>query len=73
MFLVGGGILVHGIPGGEALVAKWAQSAEQSAGAVVGFVVPSLLNGIVGLAAGGLLVAIFTGVKKLLPQKPAAA
>ncbi|WP_096325589.1 DUF808 domain-containing protein [Nannocystis exedens] len=68
MFLVGGGILVHGIPGAEAL-------GERLAAAVPGggFVVPSLWGGLVGLLVGALLLAVVTGVQRLVRGSPEAA
>lgn len=67
MFLVGGGILVHGIPGLEAWVLKTA-----GAGVFPGasFVLPTLVNGLVGVVAGGLILAVVSGVKRALPKKP---
>jgi uncharacterized protein len=62
MFLVGGGILVHGIPGAEAL-------GERLAGVDVpaaSLLVPGLFSGLVGLLAGALLLAVVTGVQRLL-------
>lgn len=61
MFLVGGGILVHGIPGAEAIV----KGIEESIGAVLGIVVGMLINGVIGLIAGGILVGIMTGINKI--------
>ncbi|MEO8247751.1 MAG: DUF808 domain-containing protein [Burkholderiales bacterium] len=60
MFLVGGGILVHGVPALHHMVQAWAL---QAGG--VGSLVELLANAAVGLAAGALLVAIWAGVQKL--------
>mgnify|MGYP006078022399 CR=1 FL=1 len=62
MFLVGGGILVHGIP---PLHHFFDYSAELSSslpafGTVVSALVPTLLNGLVGLVAGAALVFVVT-------------
>jgi len=67
MFLVGGGIIVHGIPGLEAWVTRMA-----GGGLFPGasFVVPTLVNGLVGVVAGGLILAVVSGVKRALPKKP---
>lgn len=54
MFLVGGGILVHGLPALHALEAKWSGS----------FVLGTLLNAAVGLVAGVLIVGAVGWVKK---------
>ena len=73
MFLVGGGILVHGIPpAAEALhrIEELAHgfSVASDLAAVLATVV---FSGLVGILAGGLLVGIGSGVKRLLPGKPA--
>lgn len=59
MFLVGGGIITHGIP--------WLHHAiEHLAGmsGVLAPVVPALLDGVCGLVAGSLVLLIVTGVQK---------
>jgi predicted DNA repair protein MutK len=66
MFLVGGGILVHGIPGLEHAV----HGVVGDSGPVAA-IAPTLVNALVGIVAGGLAVAILVGVKKLLPAKKA--
>jgi len=59
MFLVGGGILVHGLP----LLAQWLHGAEHVAGGVPGVgamlagLTPALLNGGVGIVAGATVLA----------------
>ena len=52
MFLVGGGILVHGVPALHHLAHGW-----QAAGGLTGALLPLLLDAGAGLAAGALLVA----------------
>jgi predicted DNA repair protein MutK len=60
MFLVGGGILVHGVHA----VAEWIRDAAvdaaaiPGAGAVLGALTPMLANAIAGLVAGGLAVLV---------------
>ncbi len=65
MFLVGGGILTHGIPALdhaiEALAAR--------VGSVLGAVTPLLADAVVGIVAGALVLAGVTLVKKLMPRK----
>ncbi len=61
MFLVGGGILVHGIPGAEALGERLAAGVP-----LVGFVIPSVFAGLVGLLAGAVLLAIVTTVQRTI-------
>ena len=70
MFLVGGGILVHGIPilaDGLHVVEAWAQSLPV-AGGFVGVIAAMLYNGLFGFLAGGLIVGIYLGIKRLLPN-----
>jgi predicted DNA repair protein MutK len=62
MFLVGGDILVHGIPGAEALGERLAAVPVPGAS----FVVPSLWSGLIGLLAGAILLAVVTGVLRLV-------
>ncbi len=53
MFLVGGGILVHGLPALQQAVTR----ATQGLGAVAQAVLPMLVDGLAGIVAGGLVVA----------------
>ncbi|MCL4822428.1 MAG: DUF808 family protein [Vicinamibacteria bacterium] len=66
MFLVGGGILAHGIPP----IHHFVQELEQGAGplAAVG---PTLVNALVGVVAGGLIVMAVTAVQKFRNPEPA--
>ncbi|ACY13996.1 DUF808 domain-containing protein [Haliangium ochraceum] len=68
MFLVGGGILVHGIAPIHHLVVD----AAEAVGGVLGSLIEMALNGLVGIVAGGVIVALVTLVKRLR-GKPAAA
>ena len=65
MFLVGGGILVHGV--------KWLHhiglSFEKALGVTLG---SNLFNALVGIVAGMLIVALVTGVSQFLPKRQAA-
>ena len=59
MFLVGGGILVHGLPFLHHLlnsIVQWIQAASEM-GTYLAIVAPTLVNGLIGLAAGAVLVA----------------
>jgi uncharacterized protein len=75
MFLVGGGILVHGVSvlhhAEEALAARAATV--PGVGSVLGGLTPTLLNAAVGLAAGALLVLVVTWVKRMTKGKGGAA
>jgi hypothetical protein len=62
MFLVGGGILTHGLPGAHDLihgVAHWLGSAP-AAGRALEALAPIVLNGFAGVAAGALVLAAVT-------------
>lgn len=60
MFLVGGGILLHGVPALGHAVEHWAQGL----GAMSGLV-NSLAGGVAGLVAGALAVVVFNAINKL--------
>lgn len=62
MFLVGGGIITHGIT----LLHHAIEHAAQVVGAPLAFVIPALLNGVCGLIAGTIALLIFNGIRKLL-------
>ena len=66
MFLVGGGILAHGIP----RLHHWTEELDHASG-VVGALGPMLANALVGLVAGALIVAVVTAVKKMRGVQPA--
>jgi predicted DNA repair protein MutK len=51
MFLVGGGILTHGVP----VVHHWIESVSAGAGGA-GFIVPTLLNAVAGIVAGAVVL-----------------
>ncbi len=67
MFMVGGGILVHGWPGLHHAFA--ALSAPLGPLAVLG---TSSLDALFGVAAGGLCLLVWMGIRRLLPSKKAA-
>ncbi|MHA3738288.1 DUF808 domain-containing protein [Pseudomonas sp. Eth.TT006] len=60
MFLVGGGILTHGI----APVHHWIEGVGAAAGNA-GFAVPVLLNGVAGIIAGAVVLAVVSVVGKI--------
>ncbi|MFA5243642.1 MAG: DUF808 domain-containing protein [Sulfuricella sp.] len=62
MFLVGGGILVHGMPGGHELVHSVAHSVSgiPGIGGVLEAAVPLLLDAVAGIAAGAVVLASVT-------------
>ena len=66
MFLVGGGILVHGIPVVHHAVEAWAASAAAwPAGSLWSVVVPNGLNAILGVAAGARVLVAVTFIQRL--------
>lgn len=72
MFMVGGGILAHGIPPLHHAIESVSHAAARTPGVgiVLGALLPALLNALTGIAAGALLLAIVSGAKRLL-RKPA--
>jgi predicted DNA repair protein MutK len=60
MFLVGGGILTHGVP----VLHHWIEGVGAAAGNA-GFAVPMLLNGVAGIIAGAAVLAVVSVVGKL--------
>ena len=62
MFLVGGGILAHGV----APVGHWIETLAHSLGGVAGALLPLALNGGIGILAGALALGAVTGVQWLL-------
>jgi len=60
MFLVGGGILTHGIP----VLHHWIEGVGAAAGSA-GFAVPVLLNGVAGIIAGAAVLAVVSVVGKI--------
>ncbi|RKG82672.1 DUF808 domain-containing protein [Corallococcus exercitus] len=73
MFLVGGGILVHGVSTlhhAEESFTAWAGRVP-GVGSVLGGLAPMLLNAAVGLGAGAVLVVLFTLGQKVLKGRGA--
>jgi hypothetical protein len=64
MFLVGGGILVHGVPP----LAHAVEGFAAGLGTVAQTLLPVLANGLIGIAAGAVVLAVVTAVKKFLPS-----
>ncbi|WP_308723962.1 DUF808 domain-containing protein [Metapseudomonas otitidis] len=61
MFLVGGGILTHGIPAAHEPIHHLAEAAGS-----MGVAVPTLVNGVVGILAGAVVLMGVSLVKKVL-------
>ncbi|MFM1700285.1 DUF808 domain-containing protein [Aeromonas salmonicida] len=71
MFMVGGGILVHGWPFAHHLIegAAGALATLPTVGTVLAAITPTLLNALAGVVAGLLLVLAMTLVSKLKPAR----
>jgi predicted DNA repair protein MutK len=74
MFLVGGGILEHGLPplhhAAEALAAAAAGVA--GVGPMLKLVTPLLVDGLIGIAAGAIVLGVVTVVKRLFRRRQVA-
>ena len=65
MFLVGGGILVHGVPALHHGIEALAQAAERlPAGPLWAALTPSLMDALVGIIAGALVLLLVSAVSK---------
>jgi predicted DNA repair protein MutK len=73
MFLVGGGILTHGIGAIHHAIEESSRLAGNvpAAGVVLGALTPTLLNLVAGVIAGAVIVAGVTLAKKALPRQAA--
>lgn len=65
MFLVGGGILTHGIPA----LHHWIEDFSHRLGGFFGGLAPTVIDAIVGVFAGAVIVAVVMGVKKVLSKR----
>ena len=62
MFLVGGGIIAHGVPWIHHLIQEWTAAA---GGGLAGTLLQQLCNAAVGIVTGGIVVAVVTVFKKM--------
>lgn len=69
MFLVGGGILVHGIPPVYNAIEDFAVAS----GGLSTTLIPMLVNGLLGLLAGALLVAVITPLLRMWEARSEAS
>jgi len=60
MFMVGGGILTHGVP----VVHHWIETVSQSTGGLA-WLMPTLLNAVTGIIAGAVVLAVVSVVGNL--------
>lgn len=74
MFMVGGGILVHGAPALHHLVDGAAAQAATvpGAGRLLAAITPSLLDAVAGLVAGAIALVVVTLASRLFRRSPAA-
>lgn len=70
MFLVGGGILSHAIPGLAALIDQYTSTTGEKLGigTIIAAVAPTLVDLLVGISAGALTLVAWSGVKRLRPS-----
>jgi predicted DNA repair protein MutK len=66
MFLVGGGILVHGVPPVAHAIEHWAE------GMAGGWLFSALLNGLAGIVAGAVVLGVVTLAQRMRGRKAAA-
>ncbi len=74
MFLVGGSILIHGVPPMLHFIENLAQglAAIPGIGALLEFLAPVLVDAVVGIAAGALVLGVVSGVQRVLRPRTAA-
>lgn len=60
MFMVGGGILTHGVP----VVHHWIETVSQSTGGLA-WLMPTLLNAVAGIIAGAIVLVVVSAVGKI--------
>lgn len=72
MFLVGGGILLHGFHAADPLIQLITETSTSLVyiGTGLRVLVPLLINAVVGISAGGILVMFASACKALLSGKP---
>ncbi|WP_048441846.1 DUF808 domain-containing protein [Caenimonas sp. SL110] len=68
MFLVGGGILVHGVPAVAHTIEAWAQGLPS-----ISWLVENLLNAVIGVIAGAIVLGVVTVVQKTMRRDKALA
>ena len=74
MFLVGGGILTHGLKPVHHAIAEAAAWVGERAGSVLQAITPSVLDGLFGVFAGAVVLAVVTVARRLFgKRKPAHA
>jgi predicted DNA repair protein MutK len=71
MFMVGGGILVHGIPGSADFIHQAEQLAHgiPTIGGAFAVIAPTLLNALAGIIAGALVLLVITPLTNIFSKK----
>lgn len=71
MFMVGGGILTHGLPGAHEIIHHIAETAGHVSGIgpVLKLILPTLLDALFGVAAGAVTLVTVAGIRLLWPAK----
>lgn len=69
MFLVGGGILVHGIPGTHGLIEFLTHAVQKLPllGNALSLITPFIIDALAGIAAGGLILGVMTAIRRMRP------
>jgi hypothetical protein len=75
MFLVGGGILIHGIPGAHSWIEGLADGMAPVLviGGALQWLTPVMLDGVAGILAGALVLAIVSGARRVIHPRRAAS
>lgn len=70
MFMVGGGILTHGIPGATGLIESLVQPLEAipGIGGILAAIGPTLIDALAGVIAGAIVLAVVTVVMQLVKR-----
>jgi len=68
MFLVGGGILVHGVPPVAHAIEQWAETAAGN----LHWLLSGVLSGLAGIVAGAVVLGVVTLAQRVLGRKAAA-
>lgn len=71
MFMVGGSILVHGVPALHHMVdgAAAAAGAVPAVGSILQAITPTLIDAVAGIVAGGIVLLVVSGASRLFKRK----
>jgi uncharacterized protein len=68
MFLVGGGILTHGVPAAHHRIEDWTRQAGAVLGGIGEVLLPVLANGVAGVLAGAAVLGVWTLLRRLFTR-----